>query len=260
VENGTSAVVVLGTTGENPTLNLEERKDIIEIAVHHANGRIKIIAGTGTNSTLKTIELTKMAERIGADGTLVITPYYNKPTQEGLYQHFYSIATKTEIPIVIYNVPGRTGVNILPQTLARLADLKNIVAVKEASGNLVQISEIHRLCGDKIDILSGDDPLTLPMLSIGAKGVISVTANILPGKVAEMIRFWDEGKTEEAMKLHEELLPVHQAMFIETNPLPVKTAMNLMGMEVGGFRLPMVEMQEQNVIKLQTILKKHGVL
>jgi 4-hydroxy-tetrahydrodipicolinate synthase len=260
VENGTSAVVVLGTTGENPTLNLEERKDIIEIAVHHANGRIKIIAGTGTNSTLKTIELTKMAERIGADGALVITPYYNKPTQEGLYQHFYSIATKTEIPIVIYNVPGRTGVNILPQTLARLADLKNIVAVKEASGNLVQISEIHRLCGDKIDILSGDDPLTLPMLSIGAKGVISVTANILPGKVAEMIRFWDEGKTEEAMKLHEELLPVHQAMFIETNPLPVKTAMNLMGMEVGGFRLPMVEMQEQNVIKLQTILKKHGVL
>lgn len=260
IEKGTSAVLVLGTTGENPTLTSQERKDIIEVAVKHANGRIKIIAGTGTNSTIKSIEFTKFAEKAGADGALVITPYYNKPTQEGLYQHFYTIVEKTSIPIIIYNVPGRTGVNITPETVARLAELDNIVAIKEASGNLDQISEIHRLCGEKITILSGDDSLTLPIMSLGGKGVISVTANIIPRKMADLVQYWESGDFQKALQLHEELLPIHRAMFIETNPLPVKTAMNLLGMEVGGFRLPLVEMKKDNIQRLKDILLRNKIL
>lgn len=260
INNGTSAILVLGTTGENPTLTLEERGEIIRVTVEHVNKRVPVIAGTGTNSTLKTIELTKMAEHAGVDGALIITPYYNKPTQQGMIEHFSTVAAKTSLPIMIYNVPGRTGTNILPETLARLAEIDNIVAVKEASGNVVQISEIHRLCGEKLDILSGDDPLTLPILAVGGIGVVSVTANILPDKVSRMVKYWQEGNFAEALALHEYLLPIHQAMFIESNPLPVKTAMNLMGMNVGGFRLPLVEMQPANVEKLASLLKEKGVL
>ncbi|GAB4169106.1 MAG: 4-hydroxy-tetrahydrodipicolinate synthase [Calditrichia bacterium] len=260
VENGTSAVLVLGTTGENPTLTPEERQEIIETAVQHAGGRIKIIAGTGTNSTLKSIEYTKFAEKTGADGALVITPYYNKPTQDGLYEHFKTVAGKCNIPIIIYNVPGRTGCNILPETVKRLSEIDNIVAIKEASGNVVQISEIHRLCGDKITILSGDDPLTLPILAVGGKGVISVTANIVPDRVAAMVKAWNNKDVDKALALHNDLLPLHQAMFIETNPLPVKTSLNLMGKDVGDFRLPLVSMKPKNVETLKQILKQHRVI
>jgi 4-hydroxy-tetrahydrodipicolinate synthase len=260
IDKGSSGIVACATTGESPSLSDDDFERVVRIAVEETNSKVPVIAGAGTNSTFKTIKLIHMAEEFGAQGALVVTPYYNKPTQEGLYQHYRKVSEESGIPIVVYNVPSRTGGNILPKTVAKLArDCKNIVAIKEASGNLDQVTEIQRLCGDEFDILSGDDSLTFPMLAIGAKGVISVIANILPDKVSAMCRSFFEGNIEEARKIHLELFPVIKALFIETNPMPIKKAMELMGMPAGKPRLPLVEMGQENTAILKNILMEFGI-
>lgn len=260
IENGTSGLVPCGTTGESPTLMEEEHRRVIEIAVEEAKGKIPVVAGAGTNSTDKTIGLADTAKGLGADGALVITPYYNKPTQEGLYQHFRAVAQAVDIPIVIYNVPGRTGVSIEPKTVARLAEFENIVAVKEASGNLNQVSDIVSRCGDRITVLSGDDSLTLPILSVGGRGVISVVANIVPKDLSDMIAAFDRGDSSEANRLHNKLFPLCRAMFIETNPIPVKTAMEMLGRGSDELRLPLAPMGDRNREKLEAALKDYGLM
>lgn len=257
---GTDSLLPCGTTGESPTIDSKEKIKIFETVVEASNRRIPVLAGTGSYDTQKSIELTLEAKKIGATAALIITPYYNKPTQEGLYRHFSTIAEKTDFPLVIYNVPGRTGVNILPETIVRLIDDPRIVAVKEASGNLAQISELSRRIGTQVNILSGDDNLTLPILSIGGAGVISVTANIVPDKIKEMIESFKDGNRIRALELHLKLDDLNKALFIETNPIPVKTAMNLMGFDVGGFRLPMCEMAAKNIQILRTILKQYQLI
>lgn len=260
IDNGSAGIVACATTGESPNLSDEEYEKIVSISLEQTVGRIPVIVGAGTNSTAKTIKMVQRAEKLGVQGLLIVTPYYNKPTQHGLYQHYRAISKETDLPIIIYNVPGRTGVNILPQTVARLArDCKNIVAIKEASGNLDQISELANLVGNDFDILSGDDSLTLPMLAIGAKGVISVIANIFPKDVAEMCRLFFNGKFNDAKKLHLKMFPVIKALFIETNPIPVKKAMELMGFAAGSPRLPLIQMSEENVANLRKKLMEYGV-
>ncbi|MCX7994972.1 MAG: 4-hydroxy-tetrahydrodipicolinate synthase [candidate division WOR-3 bacterium] len=260
INNGSDGIVACATTGESPVLSDEEYERVINICLEEADGKIPVIAGAGTNSTVKTIKIAQKARKIGANGLLIVTPYYNKPTQQGLYQHYKAVASETDLPIIIYNVPGRTGVNILPQTVARLAnDCKNIVGIKEASGNLDQVSELVSLIGEGFDILSGDDSLTLPMLAIGAKGVISVIANIFPRDVSDMCKFFFQGRFEEARKLHIKMFPVIKALFVETNPIPVKKAMELMGMPAGNPRLPLVSMSEDNVAILRKRLIEYGV-
>lgn len=260
ISKGTNAIVPCGTTGESATLDYEEHYRVIEVAVKTVNKRIPVIAGTGANSTDESIMITKKAKELGADAALLVAPYYNKPTQEGLYRHYKSVAEAVDIPIVLYNVPGRTAVNILPTTVARLAEIDNIVAIKEATGDMKQVSEIIRLCGDKITLLSGDDFTTLTLLALGGKGVISVTANIVPHEVSEMCRLWEEGNIEEARRLHYKLEPLNQAMFIETNPIPVKTALSMMGKIKEEFRLPLCEMSGPNKERLRTILSDFGLI
>ena len=233
---------------------------MVDKAIEYAKGKIPIIVGTGSNSTIETIKLTKYAENSNADAALVITPYYNKPTQDGLYAHFEAVTNKTNLPIIIYNVPSRTGINILPETVARLSKIDNIVAIKEASGDINQVSDVHRLCGDKLTVLSGDDGMTLPIMAVGGQGVISVTANVAPQKVADLTKTWLDGDTAKALKLHEELTDLNNAMFIETNPLPAKNTLNLMGMDVGGFRLPLVDMKPENLEKLKKVLKEYSLI
>ena len=260
IEEGTSAIVPCGTTGESATLGMEEHKYVIRVAVEEVNKKVPVIAGTGGNSTSEAIELTEYAKSTGADATLQVTPYYNKPTSEGLYQHFKAIADAVKLPQVLYNVPGRTSVNLLPETVARLAELPDIVAIKEASGNLGQMEEIVRLAGDKITLLSGDDNVTLPVLAIGGKGVISVVANIAPKQTAEIINAWENGNIEMARKLFYKLLPLCQAMFFETNPVPVKTSLALMGKIKEGIRLPLAKMQKNNLDKLKEVLKNYNLI
>jgi len=260
VQKGTDGLVPCGTTGESPTLSHEEHKKVVEITVKAAAGRIPVIAGTGSNCTKEALELTTHAKEVGADGALVITPYYNKPTQKGLYLHFKTIAEEIDLPLVIYNVPSRTGVNLLPETLAELAEFKNIVAVKEASGNLEQMTQIIELCGEKITLLSGDDKLLLPVLSIGGKGVISVVANIIPQEVAEMVKSFKEGDYPRAKELFlSKIYPLSEAMFYETSPIPVKTSAQLMGLPAGELRLPLSPMSENNLAKLKKVLAKFGL-
>ncbi len=258
IESGVAGIVPCGTTGESATLSWEEHNRVVDVALSQAKGRVQVIAGAGSNNTNESIEAAKHAKVNGAQAILCITPYYNKPTQEGLYQH-YKMISKVNVPMVVYNVPGRTGVNMSAETVERLCEFKNIIAVKEASGNLVQISEIHRRCGDRLTILSGDDALTLPILACGGKGVISVVGNIWPQKMVAMINAFQNGNLEAALALHEELLPVSNAMFIETSPIPVKTAMNFLGHHAGTLRLPLVEMGKENKSKLIAILKKSNV-
>ncbi|MEE9419397.1 MAG: 4-hydroxy-tetrahydrodipicolinate synthase [Desulfatiglandaceae bacterium] len=260
IENGTSAIVPCGTTGESATLDMEEHARVIDIAVEAVNKRIPVIAGTGGNSTSEAIELTGHAKKVGADGTLQVTPYYNKPTQEGLYQHFKAIAEAVPLPQVLYNVPGRTGLNMLPETVARLAGLPEVVALKEASGNLAQMAEIVKLAGDNITLLSGDDNVTLPVLSLGGKGVVSVVANIVPKDTAELVSAWEEGNVERAKELFYRLFPLCQAMFYETNPIPVKTSLALMGKIGGEMRLPLVPMAPANLEKLKKALQDYGLI
>jgi 4-hydroxy-tetrahydrodipicolinate synthase len=259
IEHGVSGIVPCGTTGESATLSWDEHNRVVDIALDQVKGRIQVIAGAGSNNTRESIAAAQHAKQKGAQAILCITPYYNKPTQEGLYQHYKMIATTVDIPIVLYNVPGRTGVNMLPQTVERLCEFKSIVAVKEASGNLVNISEIHKRCGDRLTILSGDDALTLPILACGGKGVISVVANIWPQKMVAMIDAVEKGDMALALSLHEALLPVSNAMFIETSPGPVKTAMNHLGLAAGPLRLPLVAMENSNRTKLLAVLAECGI-
>ncbi len=260
IENGTSAIVPCGTTGESATLNVEEHARVIDIAVEAVNKRVPVIAGTGGNSTSEAIELTEHAKKVGADATLQVTPYYNKPTQEGLYQHFKAIAKAVPLPQVLYNVPSRTSVNMLPETVARLAELPEVVAIKEASGDLGQMADVVRLAGDKITLLSGDDNLTLPVLSIGGAGVVSVAANIVPRDTADLVKAWEEGKIDEAKGLFYKLLPLCQAMFFETNPIPVKTSLGLMGKIQDEMRLPLYPMAPANLEKLKKALSDYGLI
>jgi len=260
VSSGTNAIVPCGTTGESATLEYEEHYRVIEIVIKTANKRIPVIAGTGANATDETIMITKKAKKLGADAALLVAPYYNKPTQEGLYRHYKSVAEAVDIPIVLYNVPGRTAVNILPSTVARLLEMKNIVAIKEATGDMKQVSEVIRLCGDRLTVLSGDDFTTFPLLALGGKGVISVTANIAPREVSDMCRLWKEKKHEKARALHYKLEPLNYAMFIETNPIPVKTAVAMMGKIREEFRLPLCEMSEANREKLKKTIKDFGLI
>ncbi|MEE9417871.1 MAG: 4-hydroxy-tetrahydrodipicolinate synthase [Desulfatiglandaceae bacterium] len=260
IEGGSSAIVPCGTTGESATLSMEEHSRVIDIAVEAVNKRVPVIAGTGGNSTHEAIELTKHAKNAGADATLQVTPYYNKPTQEGLYQHFKAIAEAAPLPQVLYNVPGRTSVNMLPETVARLAELPEVVAIKEASGDLVQMAEIVRLVGDKVTLLSGDDNVILPVLGIGGKGVISVVANIVPRDTADVIEAWEDGNFDRAKELFYRLFPLCQAMFYETNPIPVKTSLALMGKISEEMRLPLVPMSSANRERLQKALKEYGLI
>ncbi len=261
IKNGTSGIVPCGTTGESATLSFEEHEKVIEITIRQANGRVPVIAGTGSNSTEEAIMLTRHAEKAGADASLQVSPYYNRPTQKGLYEHFRAIASSVKIPIILYNIASRTGVNIEPETMARLAaDCRNIVGVKEASGNLDQMSRVKQLCGERFLLISGDDSLTLPVMSIGGTGIISVVANIVPRDVAGLVNSFQQGQIEEARKIHYKLLPLVKAMFIETNPIPVKTAMGLLGMCGSDLRLPMCPMSSDNLEKLKKALKDYGLL
>ncbi|MBU0990405.1 MAG: 4-hydroxy-tetrahydrodipicolinate synthase [Proteobacteria bacterium] len=260
IENGTSAIVPCGTTGESATLDVKEHDRVIDIAVEAVNKRVPVIAGTGGNSTSEAIALTEHAKKVGADATLQVTPYYNKPTQEGLYQHFKAIAKAVPLPQVLYNVPSRTGVNMLPETVARLAEIAEVVAIKEASGSIGQMAEIVKLAGDNITLLSGDDNLTLPVLAIGGAGVVSVVANIVPRDSADLVMAWEEGRVDEARELFYKLLPLCQAMFFETNPIPVKTALGLMGKIQDEMRLPLYPMAPANLEKLKKALSGYGLI
>lgn len=261
IKNGSSGVVPCGTTGESATLSFEEHNRVIEITIEQVKGRIPVIAGTGSNSTEEAIMLTRHAAKAGADASLQVSPYYNRPTQKGLYEHFKAIAESVKIPIILYNIASRTGVNIEPETMARLArDCRNIVGVKEASGNLDQMSRIKALCGANFDLISGDDSLTLPILSIGGVGIISVAANIAPRDVANLVSEFQEGNLKKAEELHYKLLPLIKALFIETNPIPVKTAMGLMGLCSPDLRLPMSAMSEQNLESLKKALREYGLV
>jgi len=254
IAQGTNAIVPCGTTGESATLDYKEHYRVIDFTVKTVNKRVPVIAGTGANSTDETVEITLHAKKSGADAALLVSPYYNKPTQEGLYRHYKTVAEKVDIPIVLYNVPGRTAVNILPSTVARLAEIKNIVAIKEATGDMKQVSEVLRLCGDRITVISGDDFTTLPLLALGGKGVISVSANVAPRAVSQMCFFWMKGQYDKARAIHFKLEPLNTAMFIETNPIPVKTALALMGKIQEEFRLPLCEMAPANKEKLRKVL------
>lgn len=261
IKEGTDGLLPCGTTGESPTLSFEEHDRVIELTVETVKGRIPVIAGTGSNSTAEAIMLTKHAKKVGADASLQVSPYYNRPTQKGLYEHFKAIAEAVDIPIILYNIASRTGVNIEPETIAKLAkDCKNIVGVKEASGSLDQMSRIKALCPDNFLLISGDDSLTLPLMSIGGVGIISVVSNIVPADVKAMVSAFAKGKIFEAQKLHYKLLPLVKAMFIETNPIPLKTAMGLLGMCEPDLRLPLCPMSPENLEKLKQALKEYGLL
>lgn len=260
IANGTDAIVPCGTTGEASTLDYEEHMDVIAAVIDQVKKRVPVIAGTGSNCTKEAIELSQMAKDAGADGVLLVTPYYNKPTQEGLVRHYTAIADAVALPQILYNVPGRTGVNMLPETVARLAPHKNIVAIKEATGSLQQASEVLALCGDQIDVLSGDDFITFPMMACGAKGVISVLANIMPKAVGDLTDAFFAGDLEKARQLHLQTLKIGNAMFIESNPIPVKTALGLMGKCSDEVRLPLCPMGTANKDKLAAILKEYKLI
>ena len=261
VSNGTDGLIPCGTTGESPTLTHEEPKRVVEVVLEAARQRIPVVAGTGSNSTAEAIELTRHAERAGARGALVVNPYYNKPTQEGLYRHFRAVAESVGIPILTYNIQGRTAVNVETATMARLArDCKNIVGVKEASGSLDQMSQVIAACGPDFSVLSGDDNITLPLLAIGGHGVISVIANIVPRETADMVHAALEGDFKRARDLHYRLFPLARAAFLETNPIPIKEAMAMAGMLTAEFRLPMCPMGEANRETLRGILKPYALV
>ena len=261
IENGTDGILICGTTGESATLTHPEHRKLMEITVAHIDKRIAFIAGCGSNSTKEALELVRHAKKVGANFALVITPYYNKPTQEGLYQHFKKIADEVDIPIIIYNVPSRTGSNILPDTVARLyADCKNIVGIKEASGNLDQITQLMTKVDSSFLLFSGSDEVTLPILSVGGVGVVSVVANILPRQTHDLVAAFLEGNLEEAKKLQLYLYDAIKALFIETNPIPAKTSLGLMGLVEANLRLPLYKMSDENLSKLKSILKRYKLI
>lgn len=261
IANGTHGIVPCGTTGESATLSFKEHERVIEITVEQVNKRVPVVAGTGSNNTAEAVRLTKHAKDAGADGALMISPYYNKPTQEGLFRHFESVAKAVDIPIILYNIPGRTAVNVEPATIARLAAIDNIVGVKEASGSVKQITDIVALCGDSLTVLSGEDFLTFPLLCVGGKGVISVSSNIVPKDMAELCNLFFAEKYGEAQKLYYKLLPLCHALFYETNPAPVKAALAMMN-KIGSdeVRLPLAPMSEANRERLRKDLQDYGLV
>lgn len=246
IKSGTDAIIVCGTTGEASTMTDKEKKETIKCTVDVVNKRIPVIAGTGSNCTQDAIDMSIWAQSVGVDGLLVITPYYNKTTQKGLIEHFKVISSKVTKPIIIYNVPSRTGLNILPKTLKQLCTIENIVAVKEASGDISQIAQVAAMCGDKLDIYSGNDDQTIAIMALGGLGVISVLANVIPTDISKMAHLFLDGKASEALDMQLKSLALNSAIFIETNPIPIKTAMNLMGMNAGHLRLPLCDMSEEN--------------
>lgn len=261
IEQGIDGVVTVGTTGESATLGHDEHQKVIQICVEHVNGRVPVIAGTGANDTREAIELTKFAKQIGADASLQVTPYYNKPSQEGLIEHYRAIAKAAPMPFIIYNVPGRTSLNLLPRTLERMAkEIPEVVGVKEASANLRQVGEVVEFCGPDFQVLSGDDFTVLPLLSVGGIGVISVVSNIMPKTMADLCKAYFDGDTKKALQLHLKLSPLNRGMFLETNPVPVKTSLALMGKMGPELRLPLVPMQPQNESALRDILSAAGLI
>lgn len=251
VDNGSDGFVVSGTTGESPTLSKDEKLRLFATVVEKVGGRATVIAGTGSYNTAESVRFTQEAEKTGVDGVLLVNPYYNKPSQEGLYQHFTTVAAATTLPVMIYNIPGRTGVNLLPETLARLAEVENVVAVKEASGDLSQIAEVRRRLPADFLVYSGDDALTLPILSVGGVGVVSVASHLVGREIREMIEHFMAGRVREATALHLKLLPLFKSLFIQTNPVPLKSALAMVGCAVGGLRLPLVEAgaKEKEIIR-----------
>ena len=261
ITHGTDGLIPCGTTGESPSLSHDEHRRVVELVIEAARGRIRVVAGTGSNSTAEAIDMTRHAERAGATGALVVNPYYNKPTQEGLYRHFRAVAESVAIPILLYNIQSRTAINVETDTMARLVrDAKNIVGVKEASGSLDQMSQVIAACGPDFSVLSGDDNITLPLLVIGGSGVVSVIANIVPRETADLVHAALEGDWKRARDLHYRLFPLARAAFLETNPIPIKEAMALAGMLEPEFRLPMCRMSDANREKLRTILKPYGLI
>ncbi|MCD6221467.1 4-hydroxy-tetrahydrodipicolinate synthase [bacterium] len=260
IENGTDGILTCGCTGEPATLSMQEHKDLIKYTVEIVNGRIPVIAGTGSNNTEEAIELTLFAKEAGCDAALIITPYYNKPTQKGLYLHYKKIAESVDIPIILYNVPSRTGISISPEVVAELSKIKNIIGIKEASGSIDQVCKIISLVEDDFLVLSGDDSLTLPIISMGGKGVVSVAANIVPKDMSDMVKFALNGEIEKARKIHYKLFPVFKVLFIETNPIPVKTSLSIMGMIQAEWRLPLTSPSDENYKKIEQALKKCGVI
>ncbi len=261
IDSGTDAIIIAGTTGESSTLSMEEHKEVIEAAVRFTRHRVPVVAGTGSNCTKTAIQLSQEAEEAGVDGLLIVTPYYNKATQPGLIKHYSEIARSVKTPIIMYNVPGRTGCNLLPETVAELfKNEENIVGLKEATGNMAQASKTMYLTDGKLDMYSGEDGLVLPLMSIGAIGVISVWSNIAPAKVHALCESYFKGDLATAQKLQREALPLVDALFSEVNPIPVKTAMNLMGLEVGPLRAPMCEMEAEHAKKLAKVMKEYGIL
>lgn len=252
-ERSADGVVILGTTGESSTVNYHERKQLIEIAVNELKGTLPVVIGTGSNSTATTIAMTAEAKKLGADAAIIITPYYNKPTQNGLYEHYKAITQEVDLPVIVYNCPGRTSVNLLPATFVKLSHLKNIDCIKEASGNILQISEILEQLPD-VSLLSGDDGLTLPSVCLGAKGVVSVLSNLDPKPIKEMLNAFESGDFVLARQLHHKMLPLIRALFVETNPIPVKAAMNLLGQPAGPCRLPLTEASPSCIENLKNLL------
>ena len=260
IENGTDAIIICGTTGESSTMTDEEHIECIRYAVEKTAGRVPVIAGTGSNHPEYAVNLSKKAEELGADALLCVTPYYNKTSQKGLIAHFTAIANAVKIPIILYNVPSRTGCNILPETAAELAKIDNITAIKEASGNISQIAKVRQLCGDSLDIYSGNDDQIVPIMSLGGKGVISVLSNVVPKQTHDIAALCLENKWSEALDLAMEYLPLANVLFCDVNPIPVKEAMNLLGKNVGECRLPLIRMEEAKIEKLRTALKNAGLL
>ena len=260
VNNGSDGIVVAGTTGESPVLSVEEKCRLFATVKEAAAGRAAVIAGTGSNNTAASIELTKKAEELGCDGIMLVTPYYNKPSQEGLYQHFKAIASETKLPVILYNVPGRTSCNLMPDTVARLAEIENIVAVKEASGNLDQVAEIRRKTPPDFLIYSGDDSLTLPMLSVGGHGIISVASHVAGKMIKRMIEAYVAGDVETARELHLKLFPLFKVIFITTNPVPIKAAVELIGIKAGPPRLPLVKATVQEIDAVRKVMEDLNII
>lgn len=254
IDNGTDGIVVAGTTGESPTLTSDEKVALFKVVVDAVKGRVPVIAGTGSNNTRASISLTKQAEETGVDGIMLVAPYYNKPSQEGMYQHFKTIAESTPLPIMLYNIPGRCGVNMSVETIVRLAQIENIVAVKEASGNLDAMAEIISQAPSDFTLFSGDDGLTLPVLAIGGAGVVSVASHVIGNEMQEMINHFKNGQVQEAASAHRRLLPIMKALFTAPNPAPVKAALNINGVSVGGLRLPLLPLSEEENKALQAVL------
>jgi len=258
--NGSEGLVVCGTTGESPVLSDEEKLKLYETVQERVGGRVPVWAGTGCNDTAAVVKLSQAAAKIGVAGVMVVTPYYNKPTQEGLYQHFRTVAESVSVPVMLYNVPGRTSCNLLPETIARLAEVENITAVKEACGSMDQVSQLLTMIPERITVYSGDDSVTLPLMALGAYGVISVASHVIGPAIAEMIAAFVAGEVNKAAQLHRELFAMFKGLFITTNPIPVKTALNMLGHEVGGFRLPLTPAAENEQEFMRALLKRYNLL